>query len=33
MELNKTLLVETGCLSNHYFFLAAQASGFLIHFL
>ena len=26
-------LGETGCLINHYYLLAAQASSFLIHFL
>ena len=31
--LNKTLLGETGCLSNLYYLLAVQASSFLIHFL
>ena len=29
--LDKTLLGETGCLSNLYYLLAAQASSFLIH--
>ena len=29
--LNKTPLGETGCLSNLYYFLAPQASSFLIH--
>ena len=28
---SKILLVETGCLSNLYYVLAAQASGFLIY--
>ena len=28
--LNKSPLGETGCLNNHYFFLASQASSFLI---
>ena len=28
--LNKTLLVNTGCLSKFYYLLAAQASSFLI---
>ena len=30
-NLNKTPLGETGCLSNPYFLLVAQASSFLIH--
>ena len=31
--LNKTPLSESGCLSNLYYLLAAQASSFLIHLL
>ena len=33
LYLNKTLLGETGCLSNLYYLLAAQVSSFLIHIL